>query len=166
MCWQCDHPNATRREYLEHVCEVIADYGWAVQGVQRDRIRPPQAYTVGLTAHGKPELLVTGMRLERATELLDDVASHVLHAEPPRPGERVQLRGGPLIEIVEVTHPAVRLPTAAEIYGPEVRALQLVHADDRGHWPWQAGFRGTHGGQPVLGSRVSPPRASLGSSKI
>ncbi len=162
MCWLCDHPGASRLDYLEHVREVIADYCYAVQGVQRDRTRPPQAYTVGLTAHGKPELLVTGMRLERATELLDGVASHVLHAEPPRPGERVQLIDGPLIEIVEVTDPAVRLPTAAEIFGPEVRALQLVHADDRGHWPWQAGFRGIHGGQPVLGSRVPAPGARLG----
>src|SRR6516165_1256364 len=140
MCWQCDHPGGTRLDYLEHVRDVIACCGWAVQGVQRDRIRPPWAYTVGLTSHGKPELVVTGLPLARAVELLNDVASHVLHADAPRPGEQVPLVGGPVIEIV----------------GPEIRALQLVHADDRGHWPWEKGFRGVRGGQPVLGARVSP----------
>jgi Domain of unknown function (DUF4262) len=37
--------------------------------------------------------------------------------------------------------------------GPHFAALQLVYADDRGHWPWDAGFRGGRGGQPVLGAR-------------
>jgi hypothetical protein len=32
--------------------------------------------------------------------------------------------------------------------------LQLVYADDRGHWPWDTGFRGGRGGQPVLGARA------------
>ena len=156
MCWQCDHPDGTRLDYLEHVRDVIACCGWAVQGVQRDRIRPPWAYTVGLTSHGKPELVVTGLPLARAVELLNDVASHVLHADAPRPGEQVPLVGGPVIEIVEVAEPAVHLVIAVEIFGPEIRALQLVHADDRGHWPWEKGFRGVRGGQPVLGARVSP----------
>jgi hypothetical protein len=139
--------------------DLIACYGWAVQGVERDRIHPPWAYTVGLTRGGRPELVVTGLPLGRATDLLNDVASHVLHAAAPRPGEQVPLRGGPVIEIVAVAEPAAHLVTAVEFYGPEIRALQLVHADDRGHWPWEVGYRGVRGGQPVLGVRT-PPRAS------
>lgn len=154
MCWQCDHPGSTRLEYLQHLRELIACHGWAVQGVQRDRIHPPWAYTVGLTSNGRPELVVTGMPLAPAAQLLNDVAAHVLHADAPRPGEQVPLIGGPLIEIVEVAEPSAHLLTAVEFYGPEIRALQLVHADDRGHWPWEVGFRGVRGGQPVLGVRV------------
>ena len=126
MCWQCDHPGGTRLDYLEHVRDLIACCGWTVQGVQRDRIRPPSAYTVGLTSRGKPELLVTGLPLARAADLLNDVASHVLHADAPLPGEQVPLIGGPVIEIVEVAEPTVHLVIAAEIFGPEIRALQLV----------------------------------------
>jgi hypothetical protein len=140
--------------------DLIARYGWAVQGIRRDRMHPPWAYTVGLHPHGKPELVVTGLRLGRATELLNDVASHVLHATVPRPGEQIPLRGGPVIEIVEVSEPTAHLITAAEFYGPAVRALQLVHADDRGHWPWETGYRGIQGGQPVLGVRSSPAPAT------
>jgi hypothetical protein len=63
---------------------LIACHGWAVQGVQRDRIHPPWAYTVGLTSNGRPELVVTGMPLAPAAQLLNDVAAHVLHADRRR----------------------------------------------------------------------------------
>jgi Domain of unknown function (DUF4262) len=155
MCWLCDHPGATHFDYLKHIRDIIASRCFAVQGVEGDRHRSPWAYTVGLTAHGKPELLVTGLSYARSARLLNDVAEHVLHAEAPQPGEVVPLRGGPVIEIVEVTEPTVHLAVAVHIFGFEVRALQLVHADDRGHWPWEVGFRGGRGGQPVLGVRSS-----------
>jgi hypothetical protein len=154
MCWMCDHPEATRQDYLGYIKSIVASAGWAVQGVERDRVRPPYAYTVGLTPRGKPELVVTGMSLTRATELLNDVAVHVLHAVVPEPGERVPLIGGPVVEFVEVRVPSAHLLVATELYGPSIRALQVVHADDRGHWPWEVGFRGVKGGQPVLGSRA------------
>jgi Domain of unknown function (DUF4262) len=155
MCWLCDNPDATEFDYLEHIRDVIAYSGFAIQGVEGDRRSSPWAYTVGLTAHGKPELVVTGLSIARSVQLLNDVASHVLHADPPRPGEVVPLRDGPVIEIVEVSVPTAHLGIAVAIYGPGVRALQLVHADDRGHWPWEVGFRGARGGQPLLGTRAS-----------
>jgi hypothetical protein len=157
MCWLCDHPQATRRDYLAYFRGLIDRHGWAVQGVQRDRLHPPWAYTVGLTLAGMPELVVTGMPLAAATNLLNDVAHHVLHAGELRPGEQVPLVDGPLIEIVEMSHPELRLTTAVEFCGKGIRAVQLVHADDRGHWPWEIGYRGVRGGQPVLGERASGP---------
>ena len=66
MCWICDHPGATERDYTEHMLRLITAHGWAVQGVERDGIHPPWAYTVGLTAHRRPELVITGMGLTRA----------------------------------------------------------------------------------------------------
>jgi hypothetical protein len=157
VCWQCDHPGSTRLDYYAHLRDLIAWSGWAVQGVERDRIHPPWAYTVGLTPHGRPELVVTGLPLARATDLLNDLATHVLHAQAPGPGEQIPLRGAPVIEVVRVAEPAAHLVVATDFYGPGIRALQLVHADDRGHWPWQTGYRGVRGGQPVLGARTSPP---------
>ncbi len=154
MCWICDHPEATSGDYLSHLRGLIEAHGWAVQGVERDRIHPPWAYTAGLTAFGRPELVVTGMPVRRAGRLLNDIAAHVIHAAPPRPGEQVRLAGGPLIEIVNVPEPAAHLLTAVQLYGPRVRALQVVHADDAGQWPWERGYQGVRGGQPVLGPRA------------
>jgi hypothetical protein len=151
--------------YSPHVCPAVLSWekidacdcghprlGGA--GCRADRIHPPWAYTTGLTACGRPELVVTGMPVRRAGRLLNDVAAHVIHAEPPRPGEQVRLTGGPLIEIVRVAEPSAHLATAVALYGPQIRALQVVHADDAGQWPWERGYRGVRGGQPVLGPRA------------
>lgn len=155
MCWQCDHPGGTYTDYLEQVLEVITTTGWFVQQIQGDRLHPPWVYTVGLTPYGLPELVVTGMRLPEATSLVNDVTAHVLHAEPPAPGEQIPLVGGPLVEFVTVAEPAAHLNVALNLYGPQIRALQIVHADDRGHLPWDRGYRGIRGGQPVLGVRTA-----------
>lgn len=161
MCWQCDHPEATYEDYLAHIRGVVHDYGWAVQGVERSGIYPPWAYTIGLTGAGCPELVVTGMPFTKAAMLLNDIADHVIHAEAPKPGLRVTLRSGLPIEIVEVTEPAAHLPVAAAVYGSRIRALQIVHADYRGHWPWEPGYRGSsRGGQPVLGVRGTLPASA------
>jgi hypothetical protein len=154
MCWACDHPDATRLDYLDHLRALIARHGWSVQGVERDRIHPPWAYTAGLTPHGLPELVVTGLPLTRAAELLNVVAAHMVHASAPTPGQQIALDGGPRIEIVQVAEPTAHLHVATDLYGPSVRALQVVHADDRGHWPWDRGYRGVRGGQPILGTRA------------
>jgi hypothetical protein len=153
MCWQCDNPDRPRSEYLERLREGVADRGWLVQGVEGAGPYPPWAYTVGLSGYGLPELVATGLSLRTAANLLDDMASHSLHASPPEPGERIPLRGGPLIEVVPLAEPSAHLVFAVALYGPEIRALQLVHADDQGRWPWSPDFRDGHGGQPVLGVR-------------
>jgi hypothetical protein len=64
--------------------------------------------------------------------------------------------------VVALPHPEAHLLTAVELYGHEVRALQLVRADDRGRWPWERGHRGGRGGQPVLGPRAGPVGHSSG----
>lgn len=155
MCWQCENPAATWQDYLEHLRGLLERHCWIVQGVQRERSRPPYAYTVGLAAHDRPELVVTGMSYDRAVNVLDRVAEHALHADAPRPGELLPLRGGPVIEIVRVTEPGVHLAVAAALNGPQFSALQLVYADDQGRWPWDAGYHGGRGGQPVLGARAA-----------
>lgn len=153
MCWQCDHPGATWPDYLEHLRELLDRHCWVVQGVQRERHRPAYAYTVGLPRQQRPELVVTGLAYDRAVDLLNGAANHVLRAGAPPPGGVLSLRGEPIVEVVQVAEPAVHLAVAAALNGPGFSALQLVYADDRGHWPWDAGFRGGRGGQPVLGVR-------------
>lgn len=163
MCWQCDHPGSTYEEYLEHFRGLIRRHGWAVQGIEGDGIHPPWAYTVGLTGYGEPELVMTGLQPGITTELLNSAAAHVLrpHTPRPRPGDQMLPSDGPLIEIVRVTEPSAHLRVAVDIYSPSIRALQLVHADDQGRWPWEPGWRGIRGGQPVLGIREPFPPRSL-----
>jgi Domain of unknown function (DUF4262) len=158
MCWICDHPGATERDYAEHVRRLIQTFGWAVQGVERDGVHPPWAYTIGLTPRRRPELVITGMSLTRATGVLNGMAAHLLHADAPEPGTQAALLDGPLVEVVRVTAPWAHLNMAVEFYGSRIRALQLVHADKRGRWPWDGYYQGIRGGQPVLGPREPPER--------
>jgi hypothetical protein len=152
MCWTCDHPASRRREYLARVREVIAADGWAVHGIEPDRMHPRWAYTVGLTGCGKPELVVTGLPVTWAAEVLAGAAGRLLGGGL-RPGERLTLDGGTLVEVVRVADATAHLVVAAEIFGPGIKALQVVHRDERGRWPWDAGYPGAGGRQPVLGLR-------------
>jgi hypothetical protein len=161
MCWECDHPESSHQDCLDHMQSLIDRFGWAVVGVEDDGIHPPWAYTLGLTPHGRPELVLTGLPLPRATWLLNAVASYVLDTAVPHPGEEVLVEGGPLMEVVMVDEPSAHLVTAVEFYGPGIQALQLAYADDRGYWPWELGFRGHEGGQPVLGLRAASPAGAV-----
>jgi hypothetical protein len=154
MCWMCDHPGSTRADYLDFMRDMIACYGWGVQGVERAGPHPPWAYTVGLTLVGDPELVITGMSVRRAARMLNEQAAHMLHASAPPLGEPVELACGTIGQMVEVTEPTAHLDVAVELFGSQIQALQVVHADDRGRWPWERGYRGVYGGQPVLGPRV------------
>src|SRR5579863_1771941 len=130
MCWMCDHPGATDRDYHEHLRQVIATFGWAVQGVEREGRHPPWAYTVGLTGYRKPELVVTGMGLTRAADVLNGMAAHLVHADPPEPGTQLVLTDGPLVEIVRVAVPWAHLKLAVELRSEERR----VGKECRSRW--------------------------------
>lgn len=155
MCWECDHPEASHQDFLVMCLGMIERYGWMVQGVEADGATGPWAYTVGLTRCSMPELVVTGRSLERAGQLLNGYAAHLHHAPVPRPGDRVRPYRDVSAEVVEVPVPFAHLELAVELYGPEVRALQLVTADDAGRWPWDRRYRGRWR-QPVLGPRTIP----------
>ncbi|MDX3187419.1 DUF4262 domain-containing protein [Streptomyces sp. MN03-5084-2B] len=151
MCFECE--NRDRSGYLERLRGGVAARGWLVQGVAGAGPYPPWAYTIGLSGCGLPELVVTGLPVLAAGTLLNALASHTLRGAPLLAGDHVPLPDGPLIEVVELAEPSTHLVFAAELYGPEIRALQLVHADTRGRFPWSPDYREGRAGQPVLGPR-------------
>jgi hypothetical protein len=151
MCWQCDHPEATRNDYLDVVREKILKNGWAVQYVESER--RPFAYTIGLHECGLPELLITAVDPKRALLVLNTVADYCIgHDGPVLPGDVMTLPDQ-LLEFVQVSQPDAHMGIAIGIYGPEVRALQLVWADANYEWPWSPRFNPGGPRQPVLGQR-------------
>jgi len=157
MCWNCDHPGTTTDDYLAQVVTpIIARSGWFIQAVYGDKRHAPFAYTVGLTEHGLPELLVTGMAHYRSGHLLNRMAEHWLRTgSVPVHGQHVDTDEG-CLEVVDLPRPDAHLVMAAALFGPEaLRAQQLVWADSRRRWPWDRAFRSGRGGQPVLGPRAA-----------
>ena len=131
MCWLCDNPLATFDDYLEEVVRPTVElYGFAVQATERDGT--PLAYTVGLAARGRDELVVTGKPPDDAHDLLQAVLAA---DEEPRAGERCDLLLGTALWAFRVLRPETL--AVAERLTPGVGALQLVWADARGRWPWQ-----------------------------
>lgn len=153
MCDVCDNPDLTLDDVLTRVRETVARSRFTVVGVGGSRRSAEFSYTVGLTGHGLPELIVTAVRHEEATTLLGMWADYLLHTSAVLPGETLET--GPwLLEAVEVERPEEHLLVATRLYGHCVRALQLVWADEAGRWPWDVGHRARRAGQPVLGSRA------------
>ncbi|HTM86285.1 MAG TPA: DUF4262 domain-containing protein, partial [Mycobacterium sp.] len=107
MCWMCDHPDSTVDQWLEEIHEVKTRNGWALQYVEHDR--RPFAYTVGLTDHRLPELLVTGVSPPRAARMLNRFAARFLDRGAPTPGEQIAMLGGSLVEVVTVEQPDAHL---------------------------------------------------------
>jgi hypothetical protein len=151
MCWQCDHPGATTADYLRVLRKTITKSKWAVQYVEDDR--KPFAYTIGLHKRGFAEYLVTGVSTDRAMQLLNSVADYTIREVQPKAGDTMTIGGEVHLEFVEVDQPDAHLVFAVGLYGPEVRALQLVWRDERGHSPWCPDFDEGRGSQPVLGKR-------------
>jgi hypothetical protein len=152
MCWLCDHPDKTPADYLDHLDEKVRRNGWAVQYVEDER--RPFAYTIGLTRHGLPELMMTGVCPDCAWRSLNGAARKVLDGDSLVPGMQTTLPDGQLVEVVYVTHPDAHLGWAVIMFGERVMALQLVWADGHGRWPWSADFDDGRGTQPVLGVRA------------
>ena len=40
MCWECDHPECSHQDFLDHMQGLIDRVGWAVVGIEADRIHP------------------------------------------------------------------------------------------------------------------------------
>jgi hypothetical protein len=152
MCWQCDNPNGTTDDALDQLRATVRAHLWATKCVEDDK--HPYAYTLGLHELGLPELLATGVTTERALALLDYFAQQVILDGAPVPGDRIVLSDTAIIEAVQVDHPDAHMGLGVKLYGPELRAVQLVWTDMCGRWPWDPTFDFDGMTQPVLGVRA------------
>jgi hypothetical protein len=153
MCAICERPDPSMDDYLQRVRDIVRRNRFAVQGVEGSSCQAEMYYSVGLTALGLPEVVVTGVRQPDGAELVRCWAGYLLEENIVLPGERLQ--AGPYrMEAVEVDHPHDHLVVAHVLYGDDVRALQLVVADGRGRFPWDEGYRARRPGQPVLGTKA------------
>ena len=133
MCYICD--GATDQDHLRWMHIEILGRGWTTVGVEA---RVPWAYTVGLTEHMHPELVVAGTKLPSAYELLDRLARRVIVGERFSPAMMIDEERGPYS--VVTIHPsrlAAGLCAAVSAYGREMRcdwgrvqALQVQVPDE------------------------------------
>ncbi|WP_028193320.1 DUF4262 domain-containing protein [Salinispora pacifica] len=144
-------------EFLQNQQRLINEFGWAVTAVLPDLGESGStfAYTVGLTEHDLPELVIAGLDPLTAQELLNDMAARVSsRAERFTHGQRVaDLLAGYDAIIVEGPATDALHPGAAHArYGKDrVRLQQIVWPDTHSRFPWDDGYEYPAHVQPLLG---------------
>lgn len=151
MCEMCQ--GKSQRQARRELRRMIERYGWALQyvesAVDEHGIHPAYCYTVGLTAQGRPELVITGRVPEQSAEVLNDLGGWREDGHPLTAGDGYTV-GGLGVYLVEVRECESWLLRATDLYGDRVRALQAVWADCRGLLPWES-EPGSTLVQPLLG---------------
>jgi Domain of unknown function (DUF4262) len=113
----------------------VVEHGWMVQGVMAD---PPFLYTVGLAMNVGYEILIAGLPLEHAADIVNDVAHHVMGAVNP-PVDGALLHG--IIEDLPLRwrhrDSSVCAVGVARllVLGDDFDVWQLEWPDDDGHFP-------------------------------
>ena len=150
-----DSPNERAFADLERIVDT---HGWAIRHVLGDGAAAPFSYTVGLTARGWDELVITGLPAEVADVFIRNAVDEQESSGAFQPGDRTDA----LTESGEVAFIRVddrRRLTAAERMLGDFEALQLVWPDSNGSFPWDIGYRNTPEAQPFLGSPRRSNRA-------
>lgn len=131
---------------------MITRHGWAVRNVADPDPAKCISYTVGLTAHGHPEVTMTGLPPEVGTAFLNIVGEIVVRENGRfTAGEATsELANGSPMPVLTVLDKS-DLTAVAEIYG-DVPALQIVWTDSRGSLPWDEDYANPAGSQRLLGS--------------
>lgn len=134
---------------------MVERHGWIVQGVSSTDTCPGPGfgYTVGLTAHGFPELAIAGLP-QRV--ILNDLAGRVFDFNRRYShGEVLDdvIGDGVKVTVVDGHYSREGLwpGTARALYGDTVRLQQICWPDDRNRFPWEAGYSLPPDGQPVIG---------------
>lgn len=138
-------------EPLDELRRLIAEHGWAVRHVVDPDPARCLSYTVGLTAHLHPEVVMTGLPPDVAHTFLNNAGRIVVREHGHfAPGEETTLLAdGHVFPVIAVTDTSA-LTAVAQLYG-EVRAVQVVWTDSRGNLPWDPACVNPPGSQPLLG---------------
>ena len=153
-----------KRAYLAQISSIVDEHGVCIQYVGAGEGERRFAYTVGLFARGHPEFITFDLPPTLAQGLLNDLAYAVLRGGMSfSHADRVHrlVRDG-FGWLVTVDDPGKYLGVAYELRdrrvvadaGSPLSALQLVFADSRGKWLWEA--PGDDAASPLLGAPPSP----------
>lgn len=149
-----------RRKFMQEQGAIIDRVGWMVLGVFPTADDPddtsPFAYTVGLTAHGYPELVIAGcLDVRIMHELLNNLADRVYDtAARFTHGQRLAdvIHGLPTVIVDGPLNDTLWPGSAVARYGRDkVRLQQLVWPDPQGRFPWEDGYDLDKYRQPLIG---------------
>jgi hypothetical protein len=148
-----DYLNET---FLSKVRDGLLEHGLMI--ISRACANPMHrfTYTVGLTAHDHPELLIVGVCGEDAQVILNDLGRQVIAGHRFTAGETCDglLIGGYSLAVIGPVDPDgdERYPIAAAraVFSDAGPPFQVVMPDDQYRFPWHPGYD-MDLAQPLLG---------------
>ncbi len=124
------------QRYLARLMGLIAQHGWAIQGVMSN---PPYSYTVGLADAGLPEVVVMGLDPRTSQVVLNEVArnlkSGALELVENSNFDEVFRSFPARFRKMDSVETADALKVAARIHGAVPLAWQLIWPDPHGFFP-------------------------------
>jgi hypothetical protein len=148
-------PKDKEAEYAARVQRDVKEFGCHIAVLTDDDGAPMCLFTVGLmTTYHHPEVVVFGLELDIAEDLLDVVQEQIEAGERFEPGKKYDK----LLRTYACTFRPVAarhvpmFTTAVAFHGrSDFPMLQLFWPDKQGRYPWEPGVREGHrAGQPVL----------------
>ena len=143
----------------QHTAQTIRRHRTYIQyvGGESDRRRAPFAYTVGLFGLGHPELLVVGVDMRTAGNLLNDLRDRIVAGRDLVPGELLTFAGWThRVTVEHVPNPGEIAFAANRFYERpaefSVPLLQLTYDDREGRFPWEDGYANPAWVQPRPGT--------------
>lgn len=129
-------PGLDREVVLQRVGAMVSEHTFTIMATVINGRRV--AYTIGLTQKGQPEVVLIGLPIALAQQMLNRLGHQVVnHGEELTPGVRLDLRDNGPMQLVWVDDQSP-LTVLTAMYGARARVLQLVWPDKTGAWPWDA----------------------------
>jgi hypothetical protein len=156
MCIMCD--GASRDEARFSIHGKILRFGFSLMAVEGSPARPGWVYTIGLAAHGHPELVIVDLPIQTSASVLNTLGERVLRGERFTIGEIVPLGRSGSVTLSEVDRVHLErglMDSWIDYYDalgeiPDLDVLQLVPSDDH--------YCGEHKGNQL---RLDSPADSL-----
>jgi hypothetical protein len=134
------------QELLERQRQIIKEVGWTVMAVMRTDRLPGFAYTVGLSNHSQPELMVIGLPAQSAHYILNKMAEKAMANTLPNPRGLVHEVASMPLSLRQDDDEATmgELCRFAQQWSQEQRGrpcgvMQVIYPDEAGKFPWEPG---------------------------
>lgn len=125
MCMKCEL-GLTDSQFRAMIREKIDEHGWMIQGLDDGSL----FYTIGLTEHGLPELVITHVHLRDAVQVLNTLARRQRQAGAFEHGQITDLDGIRVrLDKLWSTKQLVMLNDHYRAHRPKPTALAVVLLD-------------------------------------
>jgi len=132
---------------MDRIRDDITRVGWSGMAIFPTEDSPGLTwnYTIGLTAHDHPEMMVQGLEPRVGHHIIGNAADQVIKGGRYEPNQYYDEILEPpfkvgIVEVLSVMDKAFPFTSAIEVYG-EIKGLQIVWPDENNRFPWHEDYQ-------------------------